>query len=106
VRFWVIGLAGVLATVAGLANLAGAVAVWASPPTCFPAQPGGHVVCLRTGPASGLPSSPWTYLAIGSGLLMLGGCLFGLAGVRRGPIARTLGWLRHRANSRTLDNSA
>jgi hypothetical protein len=106
VRFWVIGLAGVLATVAGLANLAGAVAVWASSPTCFPAQPGGHVVCLRTGPASGLPSSPWTYLAIGLGLLMLGGCLFGLAGVRRGPIAWTHKWLRHSASRRTLDNSA
>jgi hypothetical protein len=83
----VLTVAGVLATLAGLGSVVGAVAKWTVSRTCFPAEPGGHVVCVTTGPGSDLPLSPWAYLAIGLGLFALGGLLFSLAGVRRGPLA-------------------
>ena len=80
-------VAALLAILAGLASVGSAAAKWTVSRTCFPAGQGGHVACVTTGPGSDLSLSPWAYLAIGLGLFALGGFLFSLAGVRRGPIA-------------------
>jgi hypothetical protein len=99
VRFSVVlTVAGVLAILAGLGSVVGAVAKWTVSRTCFPAHTGGHLACVTTGPGSDLSLSPWAYLAIGLGLFALGGLLFSLAGVRRGPFAAARAQLSFSAN--------
>ncbi|HEY2355176.1 MAG TPA: hypothetical protein VGH79_09800 [Gaiellaceae bacterium] len=73
----VLTIAGVLAVLGCLGSVASAVAVWTST-HCYPEGEarGNGSICVRTGNAAGLTHSPWTYLALGLGLLALAVCLF------------------------------